>query len=310
MIIYKATNKINGKVYIGQTSQEFNERRNQHLRNAKRGEPNILYNAIRKYGEENFEWEIIDRCENQKHLDEREIFWIGYYHSFVNDSICNGYNMTIGGGGLGIGENNPNFGKKRSEETKRKISKGNMGKVMSGEARAKMSEVKKGIFGEGHNRYGKTHTDETKVKLSKIKKGVKTSSETKKRMSESHKGKYIGEENHMFGKTGESNHLFGTHLSDETKRKISESKKGRKLSDEHKQKIRDNHSDIYGKNNPMATSVIQLTINGDFINRFDTIAEAVKFIDGDPSCISRCCKGKVKSHKKFKWVYEKDYLDK
>ena len=67
MIIYKTTNLINGKFYIGQDSKNNPD----YL-----GSGNLLNRAIQKYGKENFIKEIIECCESKQHLDEREIFWI------------------------------------------------------------------------------------------------------------------------------------------------------------------------------------------------------------------------------------------
>lgn len=88
--IYKITNLINQKVYIGQTSRTIDIRWQQHLELSKTGETH-LYRAMRKYGIENFS---IEQVEETSLLNEREIFWIDYYKSFEK-----GYNMTLGGEG-------------------------------------------------------------------------------------------------------------------------------------------------------------------------------------------------------------------
>lgn len=87
--IYKITNVINNHCYIGQ-SIDIKSRLNQHL--AMRYEATI-YRAFKKYGLENFVFEIIELCLKEK-LNEREIYWIAKY-----DSHNNGYNMTDGGEG-------------------------------------------------------------------------------------------------------------------------------------------------------------------------------------------------------------------
>ena len=101
--IYKVTNKINGKVYIGQ-SVDIGRKWRTHM-NAK--DDIYFHKAIQKYGVENFEWEVIEQCK-KKDLDEREIYWIEYY-----DSFNKGYNCTKGGDGVhsGVhaGEKNPNW---------------------------------------------------------------------------------------------------------------------------------------------------------------------------------------------------------
>lgn len=90
-IIYKVTCLINGKVYIGQTINSLAKRKSQHIYNAIDKDNNKFHNAIRKYGEENFNWEIIEEIDNDL-LDDREIYWIQYYNSYKS-----GYNSTIGG---------------------------------------------------------------------------------------------------------------------------------------------------------------------------------------------------------------------
>ena len=93
--IYKITNKVNGKVYIGKTLNSIQKRWRDHLRDSKkrRCEKRPLYSAINKYGEENFEIEQIEECSHDI-LNERERYWIEYYGSFKN-----GYNATVGGDG-------------------------------------------------------------------------------------------------------------------------------------------------------------------------------------------------------------------
>lgn len=97
-IIYKITNNINGKVYIGQTVTTLNKRWREHCCQARQGDKSYyLYNAMRKYGIENFSIEKIEDCANSD-LNIREKYWIKYYDSFGS----NGYNLTIGGDGVYI----------------------------------------------------------------------------------------------------------------------------------------------------------------------------------------------------------------
>ena len=91
--IYKITNKINGKSYIGQTIQDVKERFYQHC--ATKCSQAILnmviHKAINKYGKSNFTIEVIEEIESTN-LNDRERYWIKYY-----DSYNNGYNSTEGG---------------------------------------------------------------------------------------------------------------------------------------------------------------------------------------------------------------------
>lgn len=90
-IIYKATNKINGKIYIGQTVQSLAKRKASHKYNAK-SIKNHFYNAIRKYGFELFDWELLKKCYSSKNLNESEKLFIDEFNS-----INKGYNSTDGG---------------------------------------------------------------------------------------------------------------------------------------------------------------------------------------------------------------------
>ena len=100
--IYKITNQLNNKCYIGQTTDY--KRRFQEHKNLGYGveENKLLYYAIKKYGIENFSFEVIE--DKTSKYNEREKYWIQYYDSFEN-----GYNMTEGGEEppLNIGINNP-----------------------------------------------------------------------------------------------------------------------------------------------------------------------------------------------------------
>lgn len=96
--IYKITNTVNGKIYIGQTSRSIELRWKEHKRaskyEGKRAHKNqILYYAMRKYGLDAFNIEKIEEC-NTNVIDEREQFWISHY-----DSTNTGYNISIGGNG-------------------------------------------------------------------------------------------------------------------------------------------------------------------------------------------------------------------
>lgn len=96
--IYKITNKINGKVYIGQTIRTIQDRWKEHIRysfTTEKGKSynSILHKAIRKYGVDAFDIEEVEHCDNDSVI-EREEYWIKYYNSAKG-----GYNISLGGHG-------------------------------------------------------------------------------------------------------------------------------------------------------------------------------------------------------------------
>lgn len=93
--IYKITNKINNKIYIGKTENDIALRWQQHIYNMSNGVQYYLYNAMRKYGLENFTFEILESNLEGEKLSEKEVEYIKLYNSSVN-----GYNMTVGGEGV------------------------------------------------------------------------------------------------------------------------------------------------------------------------------------------------------------------
>jgi len=158
MIIYKITNTITDKVYIGQTIGTLGRRWYLHKRNSK-DIKNKFYNAIRRYGTECWIVEIIEEVDNINLLNEREEYWITYYDTFKN-----GYNSRTGGGQRTFlsdeakelisknhanfsGVNNPNFGKKHTKEAKEKISL-----VKKGKKNLKHSERMKGLNNPNANK--------------------------------------------------------------------------------------------------------------------------------------------------------------
>lgn len=93
--IYKITNLINNKIYIGKTTLTIEQRFKQHCDDSIRSiaENRPLYRAMNKYGKENFFIELIEECDSS--IDsEREIYWINKFNSYHD-----GYNATLGGDG-------------------------------------------------------------------------------------------------------------------------------------------------------------------------------------------------------------------
>ena len=182
MIIYKITNKLNGKSYIGQTVRSLSERWAEHRK--KTSDCMAISNAIHKHGASNFEVVQIYKANSLEELNLKEQEYIEEFKTMRP----NGYNLTTGG-----------LNYIRSEETKHKSSKRQMGrgnhrfgKKASKQTRLKMSLAHSG---DRNHFFGKTHTKETCEKLSEYRAnqkcprtGTKHSPESLKKMSQSHKG--------------------------------------------------------------------------------------------------------------------------
>lgn len=180
--IYKITNIINNKIYVGQAGKGLNTiegRIKSHkydLKNNKHGNKHLQssYNKYTLlYGEYCFTFEIIEECKKDE-LDDKETYWINFYKSYDRKY---GYNKDFGGS-KGI----------PTKETKQKMSDSAKGKILSDITKQKLSEAN---TGEKHPNFGKHLSNITKLKISEsnMHKHYRLhSKETKKKMSESHKG--------------------------------------------------------------------------------------------------------------------------
>ena len=123
MIIYKVTNKINNKIYIGRTKHSLKKRKKQHEHLAlnlkiKANEKGIFKNALRKYGLRNFVWEILENLSNEDELIKKESFYINKFKSYDRQY---GYNISkTGFFGGDVLSNHPN---KKGIYSKRDMSK-------------------------------------------------------------------------------------------------------------------------------------------------------------------------------------------
>jgi group I intron endonuclease len=218
MIIYKTVNAINGKFYIGQDTNNNPK----YL-----GSGTLIKLAIKKYGRENFQKEILEYCSTQEELNEKEKYWIK-----ETKAIKLGYNLAEGGFGVS----------NMSDEIKEKISKSKKGKKLN------LTEEQRQQY--SLRMKNRKISEEARKKIVQAHKGKKLSQEHIKKLSESNKGKKLTEEQKR--KIGEKSKgrrhteeakrkigLFnkGKKHSEETKKLIGESGRGRKISAEHKQII-------------------------------------------------------------------------
>ena len=191
--LYLITNKVNGKVYVGQAA-EVAKRWYDHRKAVRMNKPTqIVHHAMIKYGLDNFVFEIIACCRSQEDANYTETELVKQYDSFTGNG--KGYNATLGG------MNAP-----KTEEWKRKVSEKLMGHEVSQETRDKVSK----------GNTGKVRSEEFKKGVSDFHKGKIVSEETKEKLSNINKG---------------NTNFKGKQHSEEAKQKISKANKGRKPSE-------------------------------------------------------------------------------
>lgn len=162
--IYKITNTINNKIYIGKTKETIDSRYKRHIYDIEHHKTkSLLYDAMKKYGIDSFKVEQIDVADTLEDLNEKEKFYIKNLNS-TNPAI--GYNINKGGDG---GHGGPMFkGHHHSEETRKQMSISRMGDKNSnyGNHRIMPDEEKHkhACPGELNGMYGKKHSEESKVK--------------------------------------------------------------------------------------------------------------------------------------------------
>lgn len=233
-IVYCIKNEINGKVYIGYTGKEINERFKTHIKNAEKKINRRLYDSMNKYGYENFTITELDESELIKSAQELESWYI---HIFRSKNSKYGYNMTNGGdGGNTLSEWSETdkqklyFQQKQKREktlkekygvscpsklewVKEKISISHKGKILSEEHKQTISETLKNkyqtkeltpnISGLRPHKKGEfTHSNESKEKISKYRLGKKYEDifddETVERLKERRRIYFLGENNPLY----------------------------------------------------------------------------------------------------------------
>lgn len=186
MAVHKATDKK----YIGQTVGSLERRKSEHLCEAKHKRYHAYFHsAIMKYGIESFYWQILYECNNIDDLNRMEKYYVKLYGTFEN-----GYNLTLGGGGM--------IGYIPSDETRKRMSEAAKVKEFSVEQRRKMSESTKGKKnpqfgkrGKDSPNYGKTMPAKTRKAVSIANTGKEVSLVTRQKQSKAKRGKYEGKNN-------------------------------------------------------------------------------------------------------------------
>ena len=198
-IIYKVTNILNSKSYIGKAAYSLEKRIYGHKK-CLNNSTTHFHNALRKYGFENFRWEILYETKkySKKKLEKKEKFFIKKYKT--NET---GYNMTEGGDGGDVLSNHPN-----KKEICEKLSLASMGRKKSKE------EIKK--ISDNQPTKGKKLNKKQRNKISKSTKKAMWRSDIRKRYLKGLKKRNVSDKNNPF---------YGKKHSKTSKRKISISQK-------------------------------------------------------------------------------------
>ena len=261
------TNIINNKKYVGQ-AEDVNARYKQHIKDSKYRDY-VFYRALRKYGIENFKFEVLEENIDIDIVNDREVYWINK----MNSKLPNGYNMTDGGEGT--------HGYKHTDEAKEIMRNKKKGKKLTEEHKAKISNSLKG------KGLGKHLSQETKNKISLANKGRVIDEETKSKISESCKkvvhteewNKNVSEGLMSMSKEDKEKMINnrkntianmkknGTYTYDCTEHFIN-------MTEEEKNDMYDKIS----KNNPRSQRVVGINLETNEIIEFHSIGEAGRYI--------------------------------
>jgi group I intron endonuclease len=278
--IYKATNLINGKIYVGQTTKSLKVRIKSHYDSHKT--PKIIFHkALKKYGFENFEWCVIDSANSQNELDIKEKFWIEFYQTYIGYKHSNGYNATTGG---------------------------KSGFRFTNDSLNKMSQSQaEWIKTHGHPRgmLNKNHSKETIEKF-KIINSRANNGNSKPVVKLDKNGVLIKKYDCMRDASDElqkelDNYNINAvpHIGNCCKYKNKSAYGYIWMYEEDY-----NNGNVNIQKSKCKKSVIQLTINGEFVKEFESIKEASAHIGINANNLSRCLNGKTKTCKGYKWIYK------
>lgn len=286
--IYKITNLLNGKLYIGQ-ARDIKKRWNEHIRELNNGIHcnKHLQNAWNKYGKENFKFSIIIECA-ENDLNELEKYYIEHLHSLTHE---NGYNITVGG-----------TGGNTVEWTEEK-------RAVHSDILKKIPRTKQWLENMSKSQKGRVinHNSVERAKATKIING-----NTVHILSYDCNGNFIKEYNSISEAARDIDCLDVA---------ISETAKGRNhhyrknmywfrkedIDTTDVLKIIKEHNDSKMKANNKPIPVDQYTLDYKYIKTWGSATEASKYFNKKSSgTICKCCKGKIKYAYGYIWKYHNE----
>lgn len=264
--VYIHTNKINNKIYVGQTGKTVIDRwRNGGAGYLQRRHDGTYYQplfarAINKYGWDNFEHIIFAEHLTKSEACHVEKLLIAMYQS---NNPMHGYNLSSGGESGAAGCT-------MSDEQRKKISDARKQCWKNEQYRLNQSEAHKWQTGENHPFYGKHHTEGSREKMSK---------KAKERFADPANHPFYGK--HIF--VGEDNPFYGKTHSVNSKQKIREANSGEK--------------------NGRARKIVQCDKYGNLIKIWGCIKDASASLNINYTSIGACCNGRQKTAGGFIWNY-------
>lgn len=294
--IYKITNVINGKIYIGSAVNCFRRLFNEHLKDLIKNKHinTHLQRAFNKYGKENFNFEVLEYVIDKDDLIKREQYYFNtiLFATEKNDKFKkNSYNIArIAGSCLGT---------KRSEECKEKASERMKGKNV----------------GENNPNYNNKWSDEQKKNLSNKLTGISLEDKVGKEKAEIIKNELsdrmkllIGDKNYMFGKkhSEESKEKISDKLFDKYSGKKSSNYKGGYIKPKNKLELNDVKeinvtSKITRQSEKSGKPVIQYNNKMEIIKEWTSIKSASDILNISRGSIKNCCDGKTRHAGFFIW---------
>jgi len=281
--VYMHINKLNNKKYIGITSKKPEKRWNNG--NSYKTSPHFN-NSIKKYGWDNFDHVILYENLSELEAKSKEIELIAEYNTMNNKY---GYNMTKGGDGIS--------GYKCSEEQIKQMRERKLGTKASEETKEKMRNAM----------LGREITDEWKEKISESHMGDKNP--TAKPIVQLNVNYELIKE-FSCGRYAEQE--LGINVTNISQVCLGRAKSASgyifMFKDDY-EKQKENLKDKYIEIKPYRRKVIQLSLNDEYINTYDSVKEASKTLKIYSKSISSVCKNKkgFKSAGGFKWMYKEDY---